>query len=286
MARRKAKQPGCGRLAGAAAGFRVSIDRACLKLCGTCAPIRKILRGRWGNTAEFYRRTTGGLFMVRANAFGPTIVALAATLIAANAEARPIPRDRPAAAVSVEQPVGEPMPDMAEAPRPRHKPAEAVARLRDAERAAEHEKQAMCLAKAIYFEARSEPLDGQFAVARVVLNRTASRRYPDTICGVVFQNAHRKHRCQFSFACDGKPDDPGDATAWALARGIAEALLRTDRPRLPEPVLRSTHYHAQYVRPSWSRKLTTTGQVGQHIFYVSSRREQSAQLSAPPFGSH
>jgi spore germination cell wall hydrolase CwlJ-like protein len=128
-------------------------------------------------------------------------------------------------------------------------------------------RQAQCLARAIYFEARSESLDGQFAIARVVLNRTESGRYPDSICRVVYQNAHLNDRCQFSFACDGLPDEPTDSVAWAMALGMAAALVRTEDPLLPAELLRSTHYHADYVRPHWAPQLAMTGAVGRHIFY-------------------
>lgn len=211
--------------------------------------------------------------MVYAARLGAAIAAMAASFIAVEAEARPVPRDRPAAATQIDRPEPGSPAALDQAPLPRYRPAPLPAAvtgsLPSEDAAARHEKQAVCLAKAIYFEARSESLDGQFAVARVVLNRTADPRYPDTICKVVFQNAHRKNRCQFSFACDGQPDEPGDATAWALARGMAEAMLRSEQPLLPRQVLKSTHYHARYVRPSWARKLTTAGQVGQHIFYIS-----------------
>ncbi len=132
-------------------------------------------------------------------------------------------------------------------------------------------RQVHCLARAIYFEARSEPVDGQFAVARVVLNRTESGRYPDTICRVVYQNAHLENRCQFSFVCDGLPDEPTDSIAWAMALGMAAALVRTEDPLLSAQVLRSTHYHADYVRPYWAPQLAMTGTVGRHIFYREER---------------
>jgi spore germination cell wall hydrolase CwlJ-like protein len=132
-------------------------------------------------------------------------------------------------------------------------------------------RQANCLAKAIYFEARSESVDGQFAVARVILNRTESGHYPDTICGVVYQNAHRINRCQFSFACDKLPDQPNESIAWALALGMAEALVRTEHPLLSQKLLRSTHYHADYARPYWAPQLAMTGAIGRHIFYIEER---------------
>ena len=134
------------------------------------------------------------------------------------------------------------------------------------------QRQALCLARAIYFEARSEPLDGQFAVARVVLNRAESGHYPETICRVVYQNAHRRDRCQFSFACDGQPDEPAESIAWALALGMAEALVRTEEPLMSKQLLQSTHYHADYVRPYWAPQLAMTGTVGRHIFYLEHRR--------------
>jgi spore germination cell wall hydrolase CwlJ-like protein len=132
-------------------------------------------------------------------------------------------------------------------------------------------RQVNCLAKAIYFEARSESVDGQFAVARVILNRTESGHYPETICGVVYQNANRINRCQFSFACDKLPDQPDESIAWALALGMAEALVRTEHPLLSQKLLRSTHYHADYVRPYWAPQLAMTGSIGRHIFYIEER---------------
>lgn len=199
-------------------------------------------------------------------------IAVVTSLIASTADARPVPRERPAELNSLEGPQATSAADAVKMPLPRQRPETPPTVTGSLPHASKgHEKEVICLAQAIYFEARSEPIEGQFAVARVVLNRTASWRYPDTICGVVYQNAHRKHKCQFSFACDGKPDEADDPTSWALARGMAEALLRTAKPLLPAPVLRSTHYHARYVRPSWARKLTTAGQVGEHIFYISAR---------------
>jgi spore germination cell wall hydrolase CwlJ-like protein len=123
-----------------------------------------------------------------------------------------------------------------------------------------------CLATAIYFEARGEPVAGQKAVAQVVLNRVNDARYPDTVCGVVYQNAKWRNRCQFSFACDGKPDVPREADAWTRARNIAANCLR-DPPR--NWVLGdATLYHARYVTPSWAPKVTLVSSIGQHLFYV------------------
>lgn len=139
----------------------------------------------------------------------------------------------------------------------------------DAERLAQlslpvSEKDFKCLAQAIYFEARSEPLEGQVAVAYVILNRVKDRRYPDNICGVVFQNENRRHLCQFSFACDGLSDNPYEMTAWNVARRIAGAVLINAQSDVTG---RSTHYHAKYVSPRWAKHLQPTIQVGRHVFY-------------------
>jgi spore germination cell wall hydrolase CwlJ-like protein len=126
------------------------------------------------------------------------------------------------------------------------------------------EKEARCLAQAIYYEARGEPLPGQIAVAEVVLNRKDSKRYPDTICAVVFQNDHRKHRCQFSFACDGKTDTPPTGRVWSKSVSLANYVLADGSLRLTNA---ATHYHADYVSPFWSRHLEKTVSIGRHIFY-------------------
>ncbi len=123
-----------------------------------------------------------------------------------------------------------------------------------------------CLAQAVYFEARGEPFEGQLAVAQVVMNRVADRRYPDTVCGVVFQNEHRRHRCQFSFACDGKSDRARDARAWRDARKLAAMVFAFD---LKDVTGNATHYHADYVDPKWSRVLPLTTVIGRHLFYYS-----------------
>ena len=123
-----------------------------------------------------------------------------------------------------------------------------------------------CLATAIYFEARGEPVAGQKAVAQVVLNRTKSERYPKTVCGVVYQNAKWRHRCQFSFACDGKPDIPKEAAAWAPARYLAADCLRV--PPQNWVLGDATLYHARHVKPSWAPKVTLVSSIGQHLFYV------------------
>ncbi|MCC0004371.1 MAG: cell wall hydrolase [Methylobacteriaceae bacterium] len=127
------------------------------------------------------------------------------------------------------------------------------------------ESEKKCLAQAIYFESRSEPEDGQAAVAQVILNRVGSGLYPNTICGVVFQNRHRYKACQFSFACEGKSLRITDQESWGTASRIAEEVL--DGKTWIADVGSSTHYHANYVRPRWARHLKKMDVIGKHIFY-------------------
>ncbi|MDP4024397.1 cell wall hydrolase [Methylobacterium sp. NEAU 140] len=127
------------------------------------------------------------------------------------------------------------------------------------------DKEQRCLSEAVYFEARSEPEAGQAAVAQVVLNRVKSGLYPASVCGVVYQNRHRYMGCQFSFACEGKSLRITDAGAWASATRIAQSVLE-GRTYLAE-VGGATHYHADYVRPGWSRRLRRLDVIGRHIFY-------------------
>ena len=127
------------------------------------------------------------------------------------------------------------------------------------------EKELWCLATAIYFEARGESYRGQVAVAQVVQNRVKDYRYPDTICGVVFQNQSRRNSCQFSFACDGIPEYTNDAKAWAQAQDIAKRFAAGEL-YLTE-VGGATHYHATYVRPAWAPRMTKVTQIGLHVFY-------------------
>lgn len=126
-------------------------------------------------------------------------------------------------------------------------------------------KEKRCLAEAIYFEARSEPEEGQAAVAQVVLNRVSSGLYPTTICGVVYQNRHRWRACQFSFACEGKSLRVTEPEAWRTAVRIADEVT-TGRTYVSD-VGGATHYHANYVRPRWARKLEKMDVIGHHIFY-------------------
>ncbi|MHA7774141.1 cell wall hydrolase [Roseibium sp. M-1] len=126
-------------------------------------------------------------------------------------------------------------------------------------------KEQRCLAEAIYFEARGESEDGQVAVAQVVLNRVKNPAYPDTICGVVYQNRHKRNRCQFSFACDGIKDKIASPAAWSTAQRLSREVLNGSR--YSKMVDASTHYHATYVNPRWAKAMAKRGQVGLHIFY-------------------
>ena len=110
-------------------------------------------------------------------------------------------------------------------------------------------RQMRCLAEAIYFESRSEPEEGQAAVAQVVLNRVRSGIYPTTVCGVVYQDRNRPFACQFTFACEGKSlrvEEPGP---WAVATRIAQDVVSgaNYNPKVGVAV----NYHANYVAPFW-----------------------------------
>jgi len=130
---------------------------------------------------------------------------------------------------------------------------------------AKRAKAEKCLANAVYFESRSEPVRGQIAVAQVVMNRVFSGYYPGDVCGVVYQNAHRHLACQFTFACDGIPDVVTDQESWARAQRIARETL-DGKLWLPE-IAKATHYHASYVHPYWVRAMRKNSKIGLHHFY-------------------
>ncbi|MCO5092438.1 cell wall hydrolase [Bosea sp. (in: a-proteobacteria)] len=126
-------------------------------------------------------------------------------------------------------------------------------------------KEQRCLAEAVYFEARSESLMGQAAVAQVVLNRVKSGLYPASVCGVVYQNSNRYLSCQFTFTCEGKSLRITEPAAWRDAVRIAREVY-DGTTYLPD-VGASTHYHANYVRPYWAKRLKKMDTIGQHVFY-------------------
>jgi hypothetical protein len=127
-----------------------------------------------------------------------------------------------------------------------------------------------CLAQAIYHEARGESRVGQLAVANVIVNRARSGKFPETLCGVIYQNADKgQYRCQFTFACDGRADTPGERSAWkrssALAQQVyAEFALGEQLGALPGSAL---YYHTTAVSPSWSKTYNAVAEIGSHIFY-------------------
>lgn len=126
-------------------------------------------------------------------------------------------------------------------------------------------KEQRCMAEAIYFEARGEIEEGQVAVAQVVLNRVKNPSYPNSICGVVYQNRHKRNRCQFSFACDGIKDRINQPKSWKTAQRLAKEV--TGGQQYLKMVDASTHYHATYVNPRWAKSMNKRGKVGLHIFY-------------------
>ena len=135
----------------------------------------------------------------------------------------------------------------------------------------------ICLALNTYHEAKNQSLVGQVATAQVVMNRVADDRYPNTICEVVKQGPTRpswenpekeypiRHRCQFSWYCDGKPDVPKNEKAWRKAQDVAFLVLY-NKVNL-DVTEGATHYHATYVRPAWARTKTRTTRIEKHIFY-------------------
>ena len=131
----------------------------------------------------------------------------------------------------------------------------------------QHERHLTCLAQNVYYEARGEPVAGQYAVAEVTMNRTASRRYADTVCGVVHQKNWDWIRGRFVGAFswtefDSLPEPRGEA--WQRAQEIAEAVYYgRETPALNG----ATHFHATYVNPSWAKQKRPVAQIGKHVFY-------------------
>jgi len=142
---------------------------------------------------------------------------------------------------------------------------------------AETHPQEYCLALNIYHEARGSSLADQAAVADVVLNRVRDRRYPGTVCDVVYQARTRpswkdetvmipiRNQCQFSWYCDGRDDTPKDQDAWINAQQIAFFMILDNKYR--GITQGATHYHATYVEPKWARGFNLIGRIGEHIFY-------------------
>ena len=147
-------------------------------------------------------------------------------------------------------------------------------------------EEARCLAENIYHEARNQGTAGWLAVAAVTLNRVTDDRFPDSICGVVFQaetteswrtkgkdvpDIERvyypvRHRCQFSWYCDGKPDDINQLGIYMDIMQFSKILL-TSRVMMFDITDGATFYHADYVMPSWAKSKIKTIEIGDHIFY-------------------
>jgi hypothetical protein len=121
-----------------------------------------------------------------------------------------------------------------------------------------------CLTQAVYYEAASEGVDGQRAVAQIVLNRMRHPAYPASVCGVVYQGSERTTGCQFTFTCDGSLARAPAQSLWKQARRIATEALAGN---VFAPVGHATHYHADYVLPYWADSLDKSIQIGRHIFY-------------------
>lgn len=142
------------------------------------------------------------------------------------------------------------------------------------ERKAIASQEIYCLGQAIYHEARGEPDRGQWAVASVILNRVESRQYPNSVCGVVFQNAHLPNRCQFSFACDGRPDEGGhgnqiDRQSWVKSHLMAKIAYNKflHGKRHEEGLTTAMHFHTTTVQPQWASAYVAVATIGAHIFY-------------------
>ena len=135
----------------------------------------------------------------------------------------------------------------------------------------------ICLALNTYHEAKNQSTVGQIATAQVVMNRVEDKRFPNTVCEVVKQGPTRpswedpnkeypiRHRCQFSWYCDGKSDVPKNEKAWRKAQDVA-FLVYYNKIQI-DVTEGATHYHATYVRPAWAKTKTRTTRIEKHIFY-------------------
>ena len=132
---------------------------------------------------------------------------------------------------------------------------------------AEVEQQLDCLALNIYHEARGEPSEGKLAVGHVVMNRVADRRFPGSVCAVVRQGGFkRRWRCQFTWWCDGRSDDPNELAAWEDSLYYARKVLWR---ATEDPTRGALWYHADHVAPAWRKQKVEGPKIGKHIFYTS-----------------
>ena len=131
----------------------------------------------------------------------------------------------------------------------------------------------MCMAVNLYHEAGNQSMIGQMAVGQVVLNRVADDRFPNTVCEVVkqavtYKNSNKpvRWKCQFTWYCDGKKDEPNfESRTWRLA--LAHASILVTKRIVLDITEGATHYHAPYVRPAWAKTKTRTTRIDRHIFY-------------------
>lgn len=140
------------------------------------------------------------------------------------------------------------------------------------------QQEAYCLAQNVYFEARNQPAAGQMAVMSVTLNRVNDDRFPNTVCGVVYEGPTRpswkgtgemipvRHRCQFSWYCDGKSDEIRNKDAFEEILLLSELIIDGTMSFI-DITEGATHYHADYVRPAWAETKTRTIEIEDHIFY-------------------
>lgn len=135
------------------------------------------------------------------------------------------------------------------------------------------EEDLYCLALNVYFEARGEPIEGKYAVAEVVMNRAQHADYPNTLCGVIKDGYYHswnpdipvRHRCQFSWWCDGKADDPVNGEAFEESLYVAQDVLTNDQ--YESIVDYALFYHAEYVQPKWAERFELASTIGSHRFY-------------------
>ena len=121
-----------------------------------------------------------------------------------------------------------------------------------------------CLAEAIYFEARGEALEGQYAVGEVIINRVLSKDFPNSVCGVISEGANRLNACQFSYNCDGKLETITEKKIYERILKLSQMLLEPSARFLTGG---ATFYHSKLVSPSWSKKFIKTNEIGNHVFY-------------------
>ena len=122
-----------------------------------------------------------------------------------------------------------------------------------------------CLALNIYWEARSEPVKGQLAVAHVAMNRVRSRAYPNTVCKVIYQgDRSTPGACQFSWWCDKRSDQPTEYRAWQTSQNLARRVIDG---RSLDPTGGALFYHLHTISPYWSAKKQRIARIGSHIYY-------------------